>query len=156
MSHLHPALPYEDLSQHPKVELVFALGLSGCHPVGSPVVQVSVDLPRAQSRRCWWWCCRMQEGVEGLQRLGLCPVFYHTIGEKLRILQTDSQISLEIQARFMHIFCLPLGCQATSLKKAPHLTRGETGSSRSSCFPKPGSPPAPHPSGNQPPWKRKF
>lgn len=36
----------------------------------------------------------------------------------------------------------------------PH--QGGTGSSRSSFSPKPGSPLAPHPSGNQPSWKRKF
>lgn len=153
---LHLALPHEDPSQHPKVELVFALGLGRYHPTGALVAQASVDLRWVWSH--WWWCCHVQGSTEGLQHLGSLPCVlpHKSRGGKLRILQTNSLILLEIQAKFMDIFCLPLCCQVTSVKKAPHLTRGETGSSRRSCSLKPGSTPAPHPSGNQPSQKINF
>lgn len=96
--HLHLALPHEDPSQYPKVELVFALGLSGCYPMGTLVVWASVDLPRVQSHGCWWWRGRVQGDAEGQQHLGYlpCVLSHKSLGEKLRILQTNCQILLEI------------------------------------------------------------
>lgn len=74
------------------------------------MVQASVDLPQAQNHGCWWWCCRVQGGAEGLQHLGSlpCVLSHESVGEKLRILQTNNQMLLEIQAKFMDIFYLPL------------------------------------------------
>lgn len=71
--HLHLALPHEDPSQHPKVELVFALGLGRYHPTGALVAQVRVDLPWVWSHWCWWWCWHVQGSTEGLQNLGSLP-----------------------------------------------------------------------------------
>jgi len=71
--HLHLAIPHEHLSKHPKVEPVFALALSGCHPMGEPVARMSMDLPWAQSHGCQWWSSCVQGSVEGLQHLGSLP-----------------------------------------------------------------------------------
>lgn len=123
--YLHLAFPHEDPSQYPEVELVFALGLSGCHSMGAPMVWVSVEQPQVQSPGCRWGCCRSQGGTEGLQHLGSlsCVLPHKSLREMLRILQTNHQMLLEIQAKFMDIFCRLLCCQTTFQKKVPHPTR---------------------------------